>query len=160
MFDAPMGYHQLAVNLASQEKLAIQGVDAIKWTYTVMPFGPGPAIFINFIHDVNSIWKEFAKSSGLTIDNDTNTCIIIDDIVSWADSFKRSSIYMRCQLTVCRAYRLSLNLGKSHFFPRRFEFVGIDVLSYQVIGTWIYCWFYEGKGTLGKVDPVLYYLMS
>jgi len=26
--------------------------------------------------------------------------------------------------------------------------------------TWIYCWFYEGKGTLGKVDPVLYYLMS
>jgi len=25
----------------------------------------------------------------------------------------------------------------------------------------IYCWFsYEGKGTLGKVDPILYYLMS
>ena len=84
----------------------------------------------------------------------TNTCIIIDDIVSWADSFKRSSIYMRCQLTVCRAYRLSLNLGKSHFFPRRFEFVGIDVLSYQVIGTWIYCWFYESKGTHGKVDSL------
>ncbi len=33
-------------------------------------------------------------------------------------------------------------------------------MSYQVMGTWIYCWFYEGKGTLGKVDPVLYYLMS
>ena len=60
MFDAPMGYHQLAVALASQEKLAFQGVDAIKWTYTVMPFGPtnGPATFINFIHDVDSIWKE------------------------------------------------------------------------------------------------------
>ena len=25
----------------------------------------------------------------------------------------------------------------------------------------IYCWFsLEGKGTLGKVDPILYYLMS
>ncbi len=50
MFDAPMGYHQLAVALASQAKLASQGVDAIKWKYTVMPFGPtnGPATFINF----------------------------------------------------------------------------------------------------------------
>jgi hypothetical protein len=38
MFDAPMGYHQLAVALASQDKLAFQGVDAIKWKYTVMPF--------------------------------------------------------------------------------------------------------------------------
>jgi hypothetical protein len=32
MFDVPMGYRQLAVALASQEKLAFQGVDAIKWT--------------------------------------------------------------------------------------------------------------------------------
>ncbi len=28
---------------------------------------------------------------------------------------------------MCQAYRLSLNLLKSHFFPRRFEFFGIDV---------------------------------
>jgi hypothetical protein len=56
LFDAPMGYHQLAVALASQEKLAFQGPDAIKWTYTIMPFGPtnGPATFINFIHDFDS----------------------------------------------------------------------------------------------------------
>jgi hypothetical protein len=33
-------------------------------------------------------------------------------------------------------------------------------MPYQVMGTWIYSWFYKGKGTLGKVDPVLYYLMS
>jgi hypothetical protein len=30
MFDAPMGYHQLAVAPDSQEQLAFQGVDAIK----------------------------------------------------------------------------------------------------------------------------------
>ena len=110
MFDAPMGYHQLAVALASQEKLAFQGVDAIKWTYTVMPFGPtnGPATFINFIHNVDSIWKELAKSLGITIDDNTNTRIIVDDIVSWADTFRRSLMYMRCQLIVCCAYRLSL----------------------------------------------------
>jgi hypothetical protein len=57
MFYAPMGYHQLAVVLESQDKLAFQGVDAIKWKYTVMPFRPtnGPATFINFIYDINSI---------------------------------------------------------------------------------------------------------
>ena len=51
LFDAPMGYHQLSVAPASQEKLAFQGPDAIKWTYRVMPFGPtnSPATFINFI---------------------------------------------------------------------------------------------------------------
>jgi hypothetical protein len=30
MFDAPMGYHQLTVARASQEKLTFQRVDAIK----------------------------------------------------------------------------------------------------------------------------------
>ena len=129
MFDAPMGYHQRAMDLASQEKLSFQGVNAIKWTYTVMSFGTtnGPATFINFIHDVDSIWKEFAKSSGLTINDNKNTRIIVDDIVSWANSFKRLLIYMKWQLTICCAYRLSLNLGKSHFFPRRFAFVGVDI---------------------------------
>ena len=73
MFDAPSGYHQLAVAPDSQEKLAFQGPDAIKWTYTVMPFGPtnGPATFVNFIHDVNSQWKLLARSLGIDIDDDT-----------------------------------------------------------------------------------------
>ncbi len=147
MFNAPMGYHQLAVAPDSQEKLAFQGVDAIKWTYTVMPFGPtnGPATFINFIHDVNSIWKEFAKKQGFSINDDMNTHIIVDDIISRAGSFAHSLTYMRCQLMVCRADNLSLKLGKSHFFPRRFEFVRIDVCTngnrpekfkHQLLETW------------------------
>jgi hypothetical protein len=51
MFDALMGYHQLAIAAASREKLTFQGVDAIKWTYTVMLFGPtnGLMTFVNFI---------------------------------------------------------------------------------------------------------------
>ena len=55
LYDAPSGYHQLADAAASQEKLAFQGPDAIKWTYTVM-FGPtsGPAMFVNVIFDVDS----------------------------------------------------------------------------------------------------------
>jgi hypothetical protein len=90
MFDAPMGYHQLAVALASQDKLAFQGVDAIKWKYTVMPFGPtnGPATFINFIYDINSVWQKLATERGVRIDDDTNTKIIVDDIVSMQSRFR------------------------------------------------------------------------
>jgi hypothetical protein len=57
MFDAPIGYHQLAVAANSQEKLAFQGVNARKWTYNVMPFGPTnrPATFVSFIYDIASV---------------------------------------------------------------------------------------------------------
>jgi hypothetical protein len=96
MFDASMGYHQLAVEKLSQEKLAFQGVDAIKWTYTVVPFGPtsGPATFINIIHDIDSVWKEEAQRQGVTVNDDTNIKIIVDDIVSWADNIPHAPTYM------------------------------------------------------------------
>jgi hypothetical protein len=131
MFDAPMGYHQLAVALASQEKLAFQWVDAIKWTYNVMPFGPtnGPATFVSFIYDIDSVWKKLSTSHGIPIGDTKNTRIIINDIVSWSSTEDYALEYIRCQLKVCQAYHLSLNLCKSHFFPEHFKFVGIDVCA-------------------------------
>ncbi len=124
-----MGYHQFAVALASQEKLAFQGPNAIKWTYHVMLFGPtnGPATFINFIHDVDSQWKMLAEKSGLVINNHTNTKIIIANIFAWAKMIGDALLYIECQLCLCQSYRLLLSLCKSHIFPKRFEFVGIDV---------------------------------
>jgi hypothetical protein len=119
LFDAPSGYRQLVVALASQEKLAFQGPDAIKWTYAVMPFGPtnSPATFINFIYDVDSQWKALATSYGVTINKETNTRIIVDDILNHGRDLNTSLKYMECQLRVCLAYHLSLSLKKSHIFP-------------------------------------------
>jgi hypothetical protein len=129
MFDAPSGYHQLAVALPSQEKLAFQGPDVIKWTYTVMPFGPtnGLATLVNFIHNDDSQWKVIAWSLGIDIGNNTNRRVIIDDIVSHGRDLLISLLYMECQLRVCLAYRLLLSLKKSFISPIQFEFVGNDV---------------------------------
>jgi hypothetical protein len=129
LFDASMGYHQLAVAPDSQEKLAFQGPDTIKWTYTIMPFGPTnkPATFINFIHNVDSQWKSLAQSLGVVINDNTNTKRIIDDIFSWAKLLNMALLYMECQLRVCQSYQLSLSLQKSHIFPKHLEFVGINV---------------------------------
>jgi hypothetical protein len=132
LFDAPSGYHQLAVHIASQEKLAFQGPNAIKWTYTVMPFGPtnGPATFISMIYDLDSQWKALATSVGITVGDDTDTRIIVDNIVSHGPTIDISLLYMECQLRICKAYRLSLSLKKSFIFPERFEFVGNGVSPY------------------------------
>ena len=52
---------------------------------------------------------------------------------------------MRSQLIVCHTCRLSLNLDKNHFFPHRFELVGINVCpegnrpvksKHQLLETW------------------------
>jgi hypothetical protein len=94
-----------------------------------MPFGPTnePATFINFIYDVNSQWKALATSVGITIDDNTNTRIIVDDIISHGPTVDASLLYMECQLKVCQSYRLSLSLRKSFIFPKQFKFVGNDV---------------------------------
>jgi hypothetical protein len=101
----------------------------MKWTYNVMPFGPvnGPATFITFIHDVDSSWKELARSCDILINKDTNTNSIVDNIISWDKSLQIALVYMECQLKICQSQNLSLSLKKLHNFPTRFEFVGIDV---------------------------------
>jgi hypothetical protein len=62
----------------------------------VMPLGPtnGPATFITFIHDLDSIWKKLAHSNGIPIDDDTNTKIIVDDIASRARQIECALAYM------------------------------------------------------------------
>ncbi len=112
-------------------KLAFQGPDAIKWTYTVMPFGPtnGLAMFVNFIYDVDSQWKSLARTHAIDIGDDTNTRIIINDIVSYGKDLSTSLLYMECQLQVCMAHRSSLSLKKSFIFPINFKFVGNNVFT-------------------------------
>jgi hypothetical protein len=69
-----------------------------------MPFGPTNrlATFINFLHDVNSKWKVPAQQSGIIINNNSNTKIIVDDIFSWAKLLEESLMYMECQLVSAR----------------------------------------------------------
>lgn len=129
LMDAPQGYHQIRVSEASQEKLAFQGPDAIKWTWRVMPFGwiNGPTIFIRFAHDIDSTWKSVAESEGVVINDSTNTRIIVDDIFAHTIRWAIAKILLESQLRVSRSQNFSLNLRKCHFFPERLEFVGIDV---------------------------------
>jgi hypothetical protein len=79
------------------------------------------------------------------INNETNTRIIGDNILSHGKDLDTSLKYIECQLCVCLAYHLLLSLKKSHIFPRQFEFVGNDVCvdgnrpaqsKHQLLSTW------------------------
>jgi hypothetical protein len=85
----------------------------------VMPFGPtnGPTTFVNFIYDVNTQWKALETSVGITVGDNTDTRIIVDDILSHGPTIETSICYMECQLKVCILYCLSLSLKKSFIFP-------------------------------------------
>ena len=129
LLDAPQGFHQIAVNKSSQEKLAFAGPYTRKYSYNVMPFGPvnGPATFIIFAHDCQADWDELATSRGIDVGGSTRTKIIVDDIHSRGVDWDTSHRYFECQLDVCLRRRLSLNLKKCHLFSPRFEFVGHDI---------------------------------
>ncbi len=79
------------------------------------------------IHDLDSAWKDLMSQSGISVDVNTNTNIIVNKILNWDLSFDSALQYMECQLRICKAYHLTLSLKKSCFFLKRFEFVGIDV---------------------------------
>ena len=121
LMDAISGYNQIRVAMSSRNKLAFVGPDCSKYTYTVMPFGPvnGPVIFIVFIHDLDSTWKELARSRGIVLDAKAGTKIIVDDIFSWARTFDEFIAYLTCQLQVCLSQNLPLSLKKSFFCPKR-----------------------------------------
>jgi hypothetical protein len=85
------------------------------------------ATLIAFIQDVDSTWKSLATLHSVVFNEETNTNIIVNDIVSWAKLYKTALIYMESQLHVCQSQNMSLSLKKLHIFPKRFEFVGINV---------------------------------
>ncbi len=135
LFNAPQGCHQIKVPRDSQEKLAFAGPNATKWCYNGMPFGPvnGPYTFIMFIHDMCSTWVELARKVGVTIDDDTNTRIIVDNIPSCATTIEFALLYIGCQLRVCQAQNLSLSLKKTHIFPKRFNLSGQTLAAMAIV---------------------------
>ena len=51
----------------------------------------------------------------------------MDDIFSHAETLLTALTYMECQLIVAQSQNLSLSLKKLSIFPKRIEFVGINV---------------------------------
>ena len=127
--DAMSGYNQIKVNKKSCHKLAFAGPNCSEYTYNVMPFGSvnGTVIFIDFIHDLDSIWKTLAYSRNMIIDDTQGTKIIVHNILSWVKTFKDLFQYLTCQLDVCLLPNMSLSLKQRFFCPDHMEFVGHDV---------------------------------
>jgi hypothetical protein len=64
---------------------------------------------------------------GVVVNKDTNTNIIVDNIVSRAKTYTYAMMYMECQLKICQLQNFSLSLKKLHIFPKQLKFVRIDI---------------------------------
>ena len=102
LLDCPMGYHQVRVNKRSRPKLAFAGPGAKMYTYNVMPFGPvnGPEIFIRMMFDINTEWPDLAMNNNVTINEDTNFKLIVDDVFSHAITEDSAFKHMESQLII------------------------------------------------------------
>ena len=102
ILDCPMGYHQVEVNARSREKLAFSGPNASMYTYRVMPFGTVnvPPIFIGMMFDMKFEWQTLSKLRGVAINEDTNTKIIVDNLLNHAITEDSEFEYMLCQFKV------------------------------------------------------------
>ena len=56
------------------------------------------------------------------------SAVIVDDIILAAVDPHTLLFYFSCVLEVLQHHRVTVNLRKSRFFPKRAEFVGVDVL--------------------------------
>ena len=99
------------------------------YTYGVMPFGPvnGPVIFIRMMFNINGEWQVMAIDNSVTIDDNTNTKILVDNCFNWAISEDKGVLYMKAQFTVASLLRLSFSLPESLFFPDCVEIFGINI---------------------------------
>ena len=73
--------------------------------------------------DLNSEWQSLAAERGVTIGDDNNTKIIVDDLFSFCLSEAIVFIYMEAIFDVAARRRLYFSLPKSSFFPTRITFV-------------------------------------
>jgi hypothetical protein len=129
LLDACSGYHQIIMEKASRNKTAFAGPYGRKYVYNVMPFGivNAPTIYTIMIYDLKDSWDSEAIKFEITIDENNNSTIIIDDNFCYVTSYENGLGYLRAILTVARRHSLSWKLKKCFFFPDKVEFVGHDI---------------------------------
>ena len=100
-----MRYPEICVNERSRPTLAFAWPGASLYTYGVMPVGPvnGLVIFTRMMFNINGEWLVMPIDNGVTIDDDTNTNIIVDDCFNWAILKDQAILYMEAQFTLPRS---------------------------------------------------------
>ena len=124
--DLDSGYWQISVHKNSKHKLAFFGADQ-KLTFAMMPMGALNAapVFAAMMEVLQHQWRELAKQQGI---RDTDSKVIIDDVILHGTRVDNLLDYFRCVLTVLQKHRATVKLKKCRFLTQREEFVGRDIM--------------------------------
>ena len=146
--DTRQGYHQIAVWVCDQEKLAFFTPDGSKKTFVVILFGPknAPSFYTTAMEDFQQEWDADCDSQSI-VDNSNppsmvtpsttpthskivhDSRIVIDDILLYSTNIHTLIRYFSCVAKVFVRYRLSFKLSKCKFFNPCVEYLGHDLTS-------------------------------
>ena len=70
---------------------------------------------------------ELSENYGVKLNRSNNTTIIIGDVMYFGISEDNMLILLKCICEISRKYNLSWKLKKCQWFPKKVEFVGVDI---------------------------------
>eukprot|EP00978_Attheya_sp_CCMP212_P039627 scaffold207860_cov39-Attheya_sp.AAC.1 len=94
-----------------------------------MPFGLRncPIVFIAMMHDMKEKWEELCALNGIDPAINEGSIIIMDDTLLYAIPSENAFTILCAVCTVPRKYHLTWKLKKCRLFPKKFEYVGVDL---------------------------------
>jgi RNase H-like domain found in reverse transcriptase/Reverse transcriptase (RNA-dependent DNA polymerase) len=93
-----------------------------------MPFGPcnAPPVYTAMMQQFEDKWEALFDFRFLNA-NPRGCRVIVDDILLWSSNIPELLGYLKCVVSICMQYRLSLKLSKCDFLKERIEYVGHDL---------------------------------
>eukprot|EP00978_Attheya_sp_CCMP212_P028534 scaffold98746_cov61-Attheya_sp.AAC.5 len=142
LLDAYSGYHQVRLSPVSSIKTAFYSPHGRKYCWLVICC---PIVFIAMMHHMKEKW-ELCALSGIDTSINEGSIIIMNDTLLYAISLSENSFtILRAVCTVARKYHLTWKLKKCRWFPKKFEYVGVDLSiegnqpassKFELIKTW------------------------
>jgi hypothetical protein len=75
-------------------------------------------------------WKrQYEEKSKYTNRPKPGSAVIVDDIILFAKTAAVLLTYFKCVIEILQHYRVTVKLRKTRFFPKRAEFVGVDIMT-------------------------------
>jgi hypothetical protein len=81
------------------------------------------------LNTVDDWQKNYKAKTRQTNTSEPGSAVIVDDIILFATTAAILLTYFRCVIEVLKHYRVTVKLRKTRFFPKRAEFVGVDIMT-------------------------------
>ncbi len=130
VMDLAWGYWQVDMHPASRPK-TVFFVPNGKKRWTRMPMGAlnSHPTFCAMMEKLKREWNVGFEAKYESFRRTADGKVIVDDVMLFSEHLEECLMCLEEVLKVMRKCRVTVNLKKCHFFPKKAEFVGVDAMS-------------------------------